>query len=60
MDRDPVPGTAEQVKASIKDAISTLTGDTKAEAEGRVEKSNAEVRSTAASAEGEPESAAKK
>ncbi|TPG49320.1 CsbD family protein [Roseomonas nepalensis] len=57
MDKDPVPGTAERMKASIKDAIGTLTGDPRAKPEGCTEKPQTEVRSTAADTEGEPESA---
>ncbi|WP_043840268.1 CsbD family protein [Muricoccus aerilatus] len=60
MDRDPDPAAAERMKASIKEAIGKLTGDPKAQAEGRAEKAKAEIPNTAASAEGEPENVTRK
>ena len=60
MDRKPVPDAAERIKASIKEAIGTLTGDAKAQAEGRAERAIAEVPDTAAPADGEPENITRK
>jgi len=60
MDRDPVPGAAERIKASVKEAIGKLTGDTRATAEGHAEGAETKVPNTAASAEGEPENVTRK
>lgn len=38
MDTDRIKGAAEQVKGSVKEAIGKVTGDTKLQAEGTVEK----------------------
>ena len=38
MDEDRLKGTGKQVTGSIKEAIGKVTGDTKAQAEGTVEK----------------------
>ncbi|MBI0539811.1 CsbD family protein, partial [Roseomonas sp. KE2513] len=38
MNQDPSPGEAARVRGSVKEAIGKLTGDAKAQAEGRAEK----------------------
>ena len=48
MDQDPAPGEAERMKGSIKEAIGKLTGDTKAQAEGRAEKAGGKPEGDAA------------
>lgn len=60
MDRDPAPGAAERMKASIKEALRKLTGSTKAKPDGPAEGAETEVPSTAASAEGKPENGTRK
>lgn len=60
MDSKPVPGAAERVKASIKEAIGKLTGDPKAQAEGRAEGAEAGVPDTATRADGDPENVTRK
>ena len=52
MEQDPVPSEAERVKGSIKEAIGKLTGDTKAQAEGRAEQAGGTARRDASGAEG--------
>ena len=53
MDQDPVPSEAERVKGSVKEAIGKLTGDTRAQAEGRAEKASGKAQVDTARAEGE-------
>ena len=43
MDKDRIEGVAHQVKGTIKEAIGKATGDTKTEAEGRIEKTGGKV-----------------
>jgi uncharacterized protein YjbJ (UPF0337 family) len=43
MDKDRIEGVAHQVKGTIKEAIGKVTGDTKTEAEGKVEKTGGQV-----------------
>jgi uncharacterized protein YjbJ (UPF0337 family) len=38
MDREHVKGAADKVKGTIKDAAGKITGDTKLEAEGKLDK----------------------
>jgi uncharacterized protein YjbJ (UPF0337 family) len=38
MDKDRVKGAAHQAKGAVKQAVGKVTGDTKTEAEGAVEK----------------------
>ena len=38
MDNDRIKGAATQVKGTLKEALGKVTGDTKTEAEGKVEK----------------------
>lgn len=52
MDQDPVPSEAERVKGSVKEAIGKLTGDTRAQAEGRAEKARGKASEEALGAEG--------
>jgi uncharacterized protein YjbJ (UPF0337 family) len=52
MDQDPVPSEAERVKGSVKEAIGKLTGDTRAQAEGRAEKARGKAPEEALGAEG--------
>ena len=49
MDKDRVGGIAKQVKGSIKEAIGKITGDTKTEAEGTVEKTGGKAQNTVGS-----------
>ena len=60
MDRNPVPGAAERIKASIREAIGKLTGDTKTQADGRAEGAKAEVPNTAACADSGPKNVTRK
>jgi uncharacterized protein YjbJ (UPF0337 family) len=46
MDEQRIKGAASQVKGAVKDAIGGLTGDTKMQAEGKVDKAEGKVRST--------------
>jgi uncharacterized protein YjbJ (UPF0337 family) len=43
MDKDRIEGVAHQVKGTIKEAIGKVTGDTRTEAEGKVEKTGGKV-----------------
>jgi uncharacterized protein YjbJ (UPF0337 family) len=43
MDKDRIEGVANQVKGTIKEVIGKVTGDTKTEAEGKVEKTGGQV-----------------
>jgi uncharacterized protein YjbJ (UPF0337 family) len=38
MDREHVKGAADKAKGAIKDAAGKITGDTKLEAEGKIDK----------------------
>ena len=38
MDKDRVTGSAKKIKGSVKEAIGTVTGDSKTQAEGTAEK----------------------
>ena len=53
MDQKKVLGEAKQAKGSIKEAIGKLTGDTRAQAEGRAEKASGKAQVGTARAEGE-------
>ena len=53
MDQKPVRGDAERVKGSIKEAIGKLTGDTRAQAEGRAQKGSGKAQIDTTGAEGE-------
>lgn len=43
MDKDRIDGAMKEVKGSIKEGIGKVTGDTKTEAEGSVEKNAGKV-----------------
>jgi uncharacterized protein YjbJ (UPF0337 family) len=47
MDNDRVAGTAKQAKGSVKEAIGKITGDTKAQVEGKAEKTGGKVQNAA-------------
>ena len=53
MDQDPAPSEAERVKGSVKEAIGKLTGDTRAQAEGRAQKGSGKAQIDTTGAEGE-------
>jgi uncharacterized protein YjbJ (UPF0337 family) len=46
MDKDRIKGAAKQTKGSIKEAVGKVTGDTKTEGEGALEKAAGETQST--------------
>jgi uncharacterized protein YjbJ (UPF0337 family) len=50
MDNDRIAGATKQVRASVKEAIGKITGDTKTQAEGRAERTAGKVQSVAAGA----------
>jgi len=52
MNREPVPSTAERVKASVKEAIGKLAGDTRAQTEGHAEKTRGRAQRDAPGAQG--------
>jgi len=43
MNKDHVKGTAEKAKGSVKDAVGGLTGDSKLQAEGKLDKAKGAV-----------------
>ena len=47
MDREHVKGAADKAKGAIKDAAGKITGDTKLEAEGKVDKAKGSAHNTA-------------
>jgi uncharacterized protein YjbJ (UPF0337 family) len=47
MDNDRIAGAAQQAKGSVKEAIGKITGDAKAQAEGRAEKTAGKVQNAA-------------
>ena len=56
MNKDHVKGAAEKVKGSVKDAAGALTGDSKLQAEGKLDK----AKGTAHKAVGDAKDAVKK
>jgi len=46
MDKDRVKGAAEQAKGKVKEQAGKLTGDTKLESEGKVDKTAGKIRNT--------------
>jgi uncharacterized protein YjbJ (UPF0337 family) len=44
MDREHVKGTADKAKGAIKDTAGKMTGDTKMEAEGKLDKAKGAAR----------------
>ena len=53
MGQDRTPGEAERLKGSVKEAIGKLTGDTRAQAEGRAEKARDKPKGVDADAGGQ-------
>ncbi|MBV9238934.1 MAG: CsbD family protein [Xanthobacteraceae bacterium] len=47
MDREHVKGAADKAKGAIKDAAGKITGDTKLEAEGKIDKAKGSAHNTA-------------
>ena len=45
MDNDRIKGMGDQAKGSMKDAAGKITGDTKLEAEGKLDKAKGKVES---------------
>jgi len=45
MDKDRIKGTADQAKGAVKDAVGKVTGDTKLQAEGKMDKAKGKVES---------------
>jgi uncharacterized protein YjbJ (UPF0337 family) len=45
MDKDRVAGAANQAKGAVKEGVGNLTGDTKMQAEGKVDKATGKVQS---------------
>ena len=43
MDKDRVAGSAKRTKGSVKEAIGTVTGDSKTRAEGKIEKTKGDA-----------------
>jgi uncharacterized protein YjbJ (UPF0337 family) len=60
MDSDRVAGATKQVKASVKEAIGKITGDTKTQAEGRAERTAGQVQNAAGGAKDAVRDAAEK
>ncbi|WP_043840395.1 CsbD family protein [Muricoccus aerilatus] len=48
----PVPDEAERVRGSVREAVGKLTGDTKAQADGRAQKAGGKPEKDAAGAGG--------
>jgi uncharacterized protein YjbJ (UPF0337 family) len=46
MDKDRIKGTTKQTKGSIKEAVGKITGDTRTNREGALEKAAGETQST--------------
>ncbi|MFZ0836316.1 MAG: CsbD family protein [Xanthobacteraceae bacterium] len=47
MDREHVKGAADKAKGAIKDAAGKITGDTKLEAEGKIDKAKGSAHNAA-------------
>jgi uncharacterized protein YjbJ (UPF0337 family) len=45
MDKDRINGAADQAKGAVKDAAGKVTGDTKLQAEGKMDKATGKVES---------------
>ena len=45
MDKDRISGTANKAKGAVKDAVGAATGDTKTQAEGKVDKAKGSAQS---------------
>lgn len=44
MDKDRIKGTAQKIKGAIKEVVGKLTGNSKLEAEGKIDKATGSVR----------------
>ncbi len=60
MDKDRIEGSAKQAKGAIKEGVGKLTGDTKTEAEGKVEKAEGKVQNAVGGAKDAVRDAVKK
>jgi uncharacterized protein YjbJ (UPF0337 family) len=60
MNNDRIPGAANKVKGSVKEAIGKITGDTKTQAEGAAEKTAGQVSHAAGGAKNAARDAADK
>jgi uncharacterized protein YjbJ (UPF0337 family) len=47
MDREHVKGAADKAKGAVKDAAGKITGDTKLEAEGKIDKAKGSAHNAA-------------
>jgi len=47
MDREHIKGAADKAKGAIKDAAGKITGDTKLEAEGKIDKAKGSAHNAA-------------
>jgi uncharacterized protein YjbJ (UPF0337 family) len=52
VDRDRLAGSAEQAKGSIKDTVGSVLGDTKLQAEGKLDKAEGRAQNTAGGIKG--------
>ena len=46
MDKDRIEGAAKQVKGAVKDAVGNVTGDSKMQAEGKMDKAEGKAQNT--------------
>ena len=44
MDKEHIKGAADQVKGAVKDTVGKVTGDTKMQAEGKLDKAKGSAR----------------
>ena len=47
MDKDRISGAANKAKGAVKDAVGSATGDTKTQAEGKMDKAKGSAQSAA-------------
>jgi uncharacterized protein YjbJ (UPF0337 family) len=47
MDKDRIEGAAKKAKGSVKEGVGKATGDTKLQAEGKVDKAEGKIQNTA-------------
>jgi uncharacterized protein YjbJ (UPF0337 family) len=47
MDKDRISGAFNKVKGAVKDAVGSVTGDTKTQAEGKTDKAKGSVQNAA-------------
>jgi uncharacterized protein YjbJ (UPF0337 family) len=50
MDKDRIAGAANKAKGAVKDAVGSATGDTKTQAEGKMDKAKGTAQNAAGSA----------